>query len=145
MLIGLLTFLLVLTGLMLFVLIIGLQQGSEGGIGAAFGGGNSAGFFGASGGVSLIVKSTWICIAIFLGLAMTLAWMRTHEKFGVSRELNNSLLEESLNQSPAPATGLPATSGSESSTSQAPAAPEATPQAAPGGQAPAEVPGASTR
>jgi preprotein translocase subunit SecG len=94
MLIGFLTFLLVVTGFALIVLIIALQQGSEGGVGGAFGGGNSAGFFGASGGVSLIVKSTWVFIALFIGLSMSLAWLKTHEKFGVSRELNNSLLEE---------------------------------------------------
>jgi preprotein translocase subunit SecG len=132
MLIGLLTFLLVLTGLMLIVLIIGLQQGSEGGIGSAFGGGNSAGFFGASGGVSLIVKSTWVCIALFIGLSMSLAWLRTHEKFGVSRELNNSLLEDLKTAPEEPAASLPtgSTSGSIDAAQGGSPAPEPTPTTA---------------
>ena len=88
---GLLTALLILVALVLMVLVIVLQQGSEGGIGTAFGSGNSAGFFGASGGVSLIVRATWICGALFFGLSTALAWVKTREHFGVSREIDDAL------------------------------------------------------
>lgn len=91
MLVGLLTALLVFVSLVLIVLIIALQHGNEGGIGSAFGGGNSAGFFGASGGVALIVRATWIFGAAFFFLSTALAWVKTHEKFGVSRELDSAL------------------------------------------------------
>ena len=99
---GLLTGLLILVALVLIVLVIVLQQGNEGGIGSAFGSGNSAGFFGASGGVTLIVRATWICGALFFGIATTLAWIKTHQHFGVSREIN-----ESLQQPVAPAATRP--------------------------------------
>jgi len=91
MLVGLLTALLVFVGIVLIVLIVALQHGNEGGIGSAFGGGNSAGFFGASGGVALIVRATWIFGAAFFGLSTALAWVKTHEKFGVTRELDGAL------------------------------------------------------
>lgn len=91
MLVGLLTALLVFVSLVLIVLIIALQHGNEGGIGSAFGGGNSTGFFGASGGVAYIVRATWIFGAAFFGLSTALAWVKTHEKFGVTRELDSAL------------------------------------------------------
>lgn len=91
MLVGLLTALLIFVSVVLVVLIIALQHGNEGGIGSAFGGGNSAGFFGASGGVALIVRATWIFGAAFFFLSTALAWVKTHEKFGVSRELDSAL------------------------------------------------------
>ncbi|MFZ9520141.1 MAG: preprotein translocase subunit SecG [Silvanigrellaceae bacterium] len=119
MLVGLLTALLVFVSLVLIVLIIALQHGNEGGIGSAFGGGNSAGFFGASGGVALIVRATWIFGAAFFFLSTALAWVKTHEKFGVSRELDSA-----LSVTPTPA-------------QVASPAPEATPAAASGASTPA--------
>lgn len=88
---GLLTALLIIVAFVLIVLIIALQHGNEGGIGSAFGSGNSAGFFGASGGVSLIIRATWICGALFFGLSTALAWVKTHDHFGVSREIDTIL------------------------------------------------------
>jgi protein translocase SecG subunit len=124
MLVGLLTALLIFVSLVLIVLIIALQHGNEGGIGSAFGGGNSAGFFGASGGVTLIVRATWIFGAAFFFLSTTLAWVKTHEKFGVTRELDSAL---SAPAAPAGAVASPAAT-------PAPAA-EATSTAAPAAQA----------
>ena len=86
----LLTTLLVFNCLFLIILIIVFQHGNEGGIGSAFGSGNSAGFFGASGGVDLIVRTTWVAGISFFLLATTLAWVRTNENFGVSNLLESS-------------------------------------------------------
>jgi preprotein translocase subunit SecG len=88
---GLLTVLLIFVALVLIVLIIVLQHGNEGGIGSAFGSGNSAGFFGASGGVSLIIRATWIFGALFFATAMALSWVKTREHFGVGREIKGLL------------------------------------------------------
>jgi preprotein translocase subunit SecG len=93
MLVGLLTALLVFVSIVLIVLIVALQHGNEGGIGSAFGGGNSAGFFGASGGVALIVRATWIFGASFFVLSTALAWVKTYDKFGVTRELESVISE----------------------------------------------------
>lgn len=111
MLVGLLTTLLVLVSLVLILLIVALQHGNEGGIGSAFGGGNSAGFFGASGGVTLIVRATWIFGASFFILSTALAWVKTYDKFGVTRELESAISDsiEAPAQSPVIAPAEPAT------------------------------------
>lgn len=137
MLVGLLTGLLIFVSLVLIVLIIALQHGNEGGIGSAFGGGNSAGFFGASGGVTLIVRATWIFGASFFFLSTALAWVKTHEKFGVTRELDSALT----------ATPTPSSIASPAATA-APAASTSTPAPlATGGAAPAvpAAPAAATQ
>ncbi|MEN9809321.1 MAG: hypothetical protein RLZZ488_888 [Pseudomonadota bacterium] len=136
MLVGLLTALLIFVSVVLIVLIIALQHGNEGGIGSAFGGGNSAGFFGASGGVALIVRATWIFGAAFFFLSTALAWVKTHEKFGVSRELDSALT--------APATPVPQASPT-AAADQTPAAavsPTAAAQPAADAAAPAVSPAA---
>ena len=86
-----LTILLVLDVIVLIILVVGLQHGTEGGIGSTFGSGNSAGFFGASGGVTFIVRATWLAGALFFGLSTTLAFVSTREHFGAGREINKLL------------------------------------------------------
>ncbi len=86
-----LTVLLILTVIVLLVLITVFQHGNEGGIGSAFGSGNSAGFFGASGGANIIVRATWVCGTLFFVLATGLAWVRTHDSFAVSREIDSAI------------------------------------------------------
>lgn len=132
MLVGLLTALLIFVSVVLIVLIIALQHGNEGGIGSAFGGGNSAGFFGASGGVALIVRATWIFGAAFFFLSTALAWVKTHEKFGVSRELDSALTVPATpapQSSPAGAADQPPAAGATPSAAGQPAGGDA---AAPG-------------
>ena len=99
---GLLTTLLLIDCIVLMILIIALQHGNEGGIGSAFGSGNSTGFFGASGGVSLIVRATWVAGILFFGIATTLSWVKTHEHFGVGREIDSLLGSESGTKPSAP-------------------------------------------
>ncbi len=137
MLVGLLTALLIFVSVVLIVLIVALQHGNEGGIGSAFGGGNSAGFFGASGGVALIVRATWIFGAAFFGLSTALAWVKTHEKFGVTRELDSALSATptpgavpAVSPASTPAAAAEPAQGSGSSVT-----PVSTPAAAPAGEA----------
>lgn len=133
MLVGLLTTLLVLVSLVLIVLIVALQHGNEGGIGSAFGGGNSAGFFGASGGVALIVRATWIFGASFFVLSTALAWVKTYDKFGVTRELESAITDtieapaQSPNASPAEPTEAPAAAEPAAEPAGVPQAPELQP------------------
>ena len=133
MLVGLLTALLIFVSVVLIVLIVALQHGNEGGIGSAFGGGNSAGFFGASGGVTLIVRATWIFGAAFFGLSTALAWVKTHEKFGVTRELDSAL---SATPTPAvPPASTPAAAAEPAQGSGSVVTPVNTPASAPAGEA----------
>jgi preprotein translocase subunit SecG len=128
---GLLTFLLIAVALILILLIIALQHGNEGGIGSAFGSGNSAGFFGASGGVSLITRATWGFGFAFFAISMSLAWVKTHDHFGVGREIEGLLGEESSVApvaSPAAAAPAVASPAAASGTSNESAVPVASPR-----------------
>jgi protein translocase SecG subunit len=87
----LLTILLIINSVVLIFLIVVLQQGSEGGIGGTLGGGNSQGFFGASGGVKTIVRATWVCGFLFFGLSMASAWLKTHERYSLRNNLEQQL------------------------------------------------------
>lgn len=120
---GLLSILLIIVALVLVLLIIILQHGNEGGIGTAFGSGNSAGFFGASGGVTLIVRATWIAGILFFVLATSLAWVKTHEHFGVSREIDSALsTDPQVPPAAAPNAALTPAGAQPSAASSAPAA-----------------------
>jgi preprotein translocase subunit SecG len=143
----LLTVLLILDALVLMVLIIGLQHGNEGGLGSALGSGNSAGFFGASGGVNFIVRATWIAGIAFFLLTLSLSWVKTNEKYGVKSELTRDLLSTPP-ATDAPAVGSPeaavspATDASSTAAPASPQAPEAKPDVS-GSPAPAPAAPAS--
>jgi preprotein translocase subunit SecG len=70
------------------VAIIGLvllQQGKGADAGAAFGGGNSAGLFGASGSANFLSRATAIAATVFFCTSLALTWMsnRTARSAGV--------------------------------------------------------------
>jgi preprotein translocase subunit SecG len=101
----LLTTLLIINAIVLIFLIVVLQQGNEGGFGGSLGGGNSQGFFGASGGVKTIIRATWICGLLFFTLAITSAWVKTHDRYALKNSLEKSLSTPTA--SSIPSTGKP--------------------------------------
>jgi preprotein translocase subunit SecG len=97
----------ILAALFLIVVII-IQGGNAGGVGAAFGGGNSAGLFGASGATSFLGKVTYVMAAVFMLSSITLSVMKGNSgKTGLSDRLNKAA--ETTNTTPAPAATAPAT------------------------------------
>jgi len=62
------------------ILVVLVQGGNQGGIGAAFGGGSSSGVFGASGATSILGKITYGAAAIFMATSIMLTIM--HGKRG---------------------------------------------------------------
>lgn len=54
------------------ILVVLVQGGNQGGVGAAFGGGNSSGIFGATGATSLLGKLTYGAAAVFMLTSITL-------------------------------------------------------------------------
>jgi len=58
------------------VLVVLVQEGNDGGVGAAFGGGNSSNVFGASGATSLLGKLTYASAAIFMVTSISLTLMQ---------------------------------------------------------------------
>ncbi len=55
------------------ILVVLVQGGNQGGIGAAFGGGNSQGVFGAAGATSFLGKLTYGAAMIFMVTSISLA------------------------------------------------------------------------
>jgi preprotein translocase subunit SecG len=55
------------------VFIVLIQGGSQGGISATFGGGNSQGVFGATGATSLLAKITYGAAAVFMITSISLS------------------------------------------------------------------------
>ena len=62
------------------ILVVLVQGGNQGGVGAAFGGGSSAGVFGATGATSLLGKLTYGAAFIFMLTSISLTVM--HAKTG---------------------------------------------------------------
>jgi preprotein translocase subunit SecG len=57
------------------VLIVLIQPGKSGGLGAAFGGGGATQVFGGRGAGNFLSKTTWICAGLFFVTSMTLAYI----------------------------------------------------------------------
>src|SRR3982751_3250777 len=74
------------------ILTVLLQRGKGGGMGAAFGGGNAATVFGASGASSFLKRLTAVAGTIFMITSMVLAFIASHnsadalEKFGEEQQ-----------------------------------------------------------
>ena len=62
---------------LLLMLVVLLQQGKGGGIGAAFGGGGAAQVFGGRGAGNLLTRTTAICATIFMLTSVSLAYLST--------------------------------------------------------------------
>jgi len=73
------------------ILVILIQGGNQGGIGAAFGGGNSQGVFGASGATSFLGKITYGVAGIFMVTSIALTMQQgTSGKTGLMERLEQA-------------------------------------------------------
>lgn len=95
-----------ITVALFMILVVLVQGGNQGGVGAAFGGGNSSGVFGAGGATTLLGKLTYGAAGIFMLTSISLTVMQ-----GKSGNIN---LQERLKQAgetsqPAATTPAPAT------------------------------------
>jgi preprotein translocase subunit SecG len=59
------------------ILVVLVQGGNQGGIGAAFGGGNSSAVFGAAGATTFLGKLTYAAAAIFMVTSISLTIMES--------------------------------------------------------------------
>jgi preprotein translocase subunit SecG len=82
------------------ILVVLVQGGNQGGVGAAFGGGNSQSFFGATGAVTLLGKLTYGAAAIFMVTSITLTILQGGTNVGLSKKLR----ERSAHSEEAPQT-----------------------------------------
>ncbi len=100
------------------MLVVLLQQGKGGGMGAAFGGGATAQVFGGRGAGNILTRATAICAAIFMLTSVSLAYFSSSG----DRDLKARIVEEQRKgkgnegtrikaAKPKPADAPPATSG----------------------------------
>ena len=110
------------------MLVVLLQQGKGGGMGAAFGGGATQQVFGGRGAGNILTRATAICAGIFMLTSVSLAWVSSSG----DRELKARIVEEQRKGKGNEGTKVHATKPK-----PAPAAPPDTPPApetpAPGG------------
>lgn len=72
------------------ILVVLVQGGHQGGVGAAFGGGNTQGVFGASGATSFLGKLTYGAAGIFMITSVSLTVLQgTRGKVGLSEQLKS--------------------------------------------------------
>ncbi len=72
------------------MLVVLLQQGKSGGMGAAFGGGATQRVFGGRGAGNLLTRATAICAAVFMLTSVSLAYVSSSG----DRELKAKVMEE---------------------------------------------------
>ena len=72
------------------MLVVLLQQGKGGGMGAAFGGGATQQVFGGRGAGNILTRATAICAGIFMITSVSLAWVSSSG----DRELKARIVEE---------------------------------------------------
>ena len=72
------------------ILIILLQPGKGGDVGAAFGGGSSSSMFGPRGPANLLQRATTIVAVMFMGTSITLAY------FSSQKMLSNANVDDEL-------------------------------------------------
>lgn len=72
------------------MLVVLLQSGGSGGMGAAFGGGATQQVFGGRGAGTILTKATAVCAAIFMLTSVSLAWVSSSG----DRELKARIVEE---------------------------------------------------
>src|ERR1700739_3587544 len=72
------------------MLVVLLQQGKGGGMGAAFGGGATQQVFGGRGAGNILTRATAVCAGIFMITSVSLAWVSSSG----DRELKARIVEE---------------------------------------------------
>ena len=107
------------------ILVVLVQGGNQGGVGAAFGGGDSQGVFGASGATSFLGKLTYAAAFILMLTTLSLAVLQGGGRAGLSEKLQKAANAEKAGaevgtESPVDADGV-------SDTSEASPADNATP------------------
>jgi preprotein translocase subunit SecG len=76
------------------ILVVLVQGGNQGGVGAAFGGGNTQGVFGATGATSFLGKLTYGAATIFMLTSIALVILQGGHKIGLSNKLEQQDKQE---------------------------------------------------
>ncbi len=81
------------------ILVVLVQGGNSGGVGAAFGGGNTQGVFGAGGATSFLGKLTYAMAAIFMTTSITLSVLQGNSgQTGLKERLEKKTEQQPVTQ-----------------------------------------------
>jgi preprotein translocase subunit SecG len=105
------------------ILVVLVQAGNSGGVGAAFGGGNSSGVFGATGANQFLSRLTYAAAGIFMMTSIVLTVMQG--------KAGKTGLQQKLEATSQPSTTTPAAPAAPSEATAPASAPATTPAAAP--------------
>jgi preprotein translocase subunit SecG len=72
------------------VLVVLIQPGKSGGLGAAFGGAGATQVFGGRGAGNFLSKTTWICASLFFVTSMTLAYISSSTDDSLAERANQA-------------------------------------------------------
>jgi preprotein translocase subunit SecG len=118
------------------MLVVLLQQGKGGGMGAAFGGGATQQVFGGRGAGNILTRATAICAATFMLTSVTLAYVAS----AGDRDLKAHILEEQRKGKGHEGTRVKASKSKPTAPDTAPAAPAPAPETPPTPPAPTSSP-----
>jgi len=91
------------------ILVVLIQGGNQGGVSAAFGGGNSSGVFGATGATSLLGKLTYGAAAVFMTTSICLSVIQGKSgSIGLQDRLKKAAPIEQKTEAPVAPTAAPA-------------------------------------
>lgn len=110
------------------ILVVLLQAGKGGGMGAAFGGGTSQQVFGGAGAGNFLTRLTWISAVLFMLLSGTLAYLssssdKSLERAGQIQHERQRAVSGGHNKAPTKAAGMSTATGDDGDAA-APTAPE---------------------
>ncbi len=83
-----------ITVALFMILVVLVQGGNQGGVGAAFGGGNTQGVFGATGATSFLGKLTYGAALIFMITSIALVMTKGGHEIGLKEKLEKQHTEE---------------------------------------------------
>ena len=105
------------------ILVVLIQGGNAGGVGAAFGGGNSSGLFGAGGANTFFTRLTFGAAALFMITSIMLTVLQSQSnKTGLMKKLEATIAPSAI---PAPAPVAYRNAGTSNTTAPGTAAPAA--------------------
>jgi preprotein translocase subunit SecG len=116
----------------MLMLVVLIQPGKSGGLGAALGGAGAQQIFGGRGAGNFLTRTTWIAASIFFLTSVTLAYLSTSTGDSLEDLESTPVPSSAPEPAPAPAPSTPPAGSAPASGEPAPAAPATPAEPAPG-------------
>lgn len=121
---------------LMLMLVVLIQPGKSGGLGAALGGAGAQQIFGGRGAGNFLTRTTWIAASIFFLTSVTLAYLSTSTGDSLEDLANTPIAPASEPATPAPAPSTPPAGAAPTAPTPAGDAPAPAPASTPAEPAP---------